>query len=101
MWLPEKIYEPLPYFLITAGILGLAGSFFAALYTGHWPDPAVIACAVSTVSLVMGAVTLQLRKEHRRKSAWHRMEQGELDETGRLRSLEERPEADREQASGS
>lgn len=60
MWLSKPIYEALPYYYFTIGVVALA----APLYLDYWHWPAI--CAVVGVgSLVAGGVVWRKRRAHR------------------------------------
>lgn len=60
MWISKPIYESLPYFYLTVGVLCLVSS----MYVNHWYWPTI--CFVTgVISLVAGLVVLLKRRDAR------------------------------------
>ncbi len=61
MWLPEPIYECLPYLYIVAGVLFISGT----LYMGVAASGAVLYIACGLMSIVYGAYIFKMRQDAR------------------------------------
>jgi hypothetical protein len=60
MWIPKPIYESLPYFYLSVGVISLA----ASLYVNHWYWP-VICFGLGLFCLVAGLVVMLKRRDSR------------------------------------
>lgn len=60
MWIAKPVYESLPYFYLTAGILSLASALY--LNYGYWPG---VAFVTGLACLVIGVVVLLKRRDAR------------------------------------
>ena len=74
MWLPKTLYEAVPYFLMTAGLLAMAASLGGALYLGYWYGGAALYFGGGCLSLIVGAAVWQMRRDYRARSKWQRHE---------------------------
>ncbi len=60
MWIAKPVYESLPYFYLTAGVLSLAGALY--VNHGYWPG---VAFATGLACLTGGVVLLLKRRDAR------------------------------------
>ena len=60
MWIAKPVYECLPYFYLTAGVLSLAAALY--LNHGYWPG---IAFVTGLACLIGGVVVLLKRRDAR------------------------------------
>jgi len=76
MWVSKPIYESLPYFYLSAGVISL----MASMYLNHWYWP-TICFVVGIATLVGGLVVFLKRRDFRRdeRSARLREEQAGQD----------------------
>ena len=64
MWLPDPIYESLPYLYIIGGVLFISGT----LYVGVASNSAALYIACGLISIVYGAFIFRMRQDYRRRS---------------------------------
>jgi hypothetical protein len=60
MWVSKPIYESLPYFYLSSGVISL----LASMYLNHWYWPTI--CFVTGIgTLVGGLIVFLMRRDHR------------------------------------
>jgi hypothetical protein len=64
MWLSKPIYEALPYYYVSLGLIALVGRLYVDYW--HWP---LICTIVGVGSLAAGAFVWVKRRDHRSRSS--------------------------------
>lgn len=72
-WWPSRVYEARPWIAIAIGVLSATLAFGSSVPArGEWTLVGVIAFLVGCGLVVYGGVVLQIRREYRKRSKWHR-----------------------------
>lgn len=72
-WWPSRVYEAWPWIAIAAGVTFATFAFAASLRArGDWTFLGALAFLAGCGLVVYGGVVLQIRRDYRKRSKWHR-----------------------------
>lgn len=73
VWWSSSAYEARPWAALVTGVLFAALAFYATLRArGEWSPGGVLVFFLGCGLFVYGGYVLQLRRDYRKRSKWHR-----------------------------
>ena len=72
-WWPSNVYEAWPWIAMATGATAASLAFWSTLRSrGEWSFAGVLVFLAGCTLFVYGGYVLQLRRDYRKRSKWHR-----------------------------